>query len=246
MIYTHDGFIRSKRMRRIRQLIENIYLAEEKKKQAELSALQAQINPHFLYNTLDSINCLALMDGEDDIADLLTSLSDILRYSLKKAYDLVPLSKEIEIVECYARIQKNCYENKLQIYIDVDREAEAVLVPKLLIQPLIENAIVHGMEEGEKVEIIKVTAWLEENGVHIWVWDNGTHADLERISQYLSGDRVSRPEEGGLGIYNVAERLRMMYGKEGHLSYNRDEEGCTLARIWIPAGRNGGESAFVR
>lgn len=223
-------------MRQIRQLVADVYASEEKKKQAELSALQAQINPHFLYNTLDSINCLALMEGQDEIADLLTSLSDILRYSLKNAYDLVRLETELTIVEHYARIQKNCYENKLQIYWDVKEAAKKAEVPKLLIQPLVENAIVHGMEEGDQVKIIEIEADICDHVLEIRVWDNGTRADLERIRQYLTGEKVSRPETGGLGIYNVAERLRMIYGKKGSLTYEKDENGCTVAVVRIPEG----------
>ncbi len=218
-------------MDRINQLISDVYRETDEKHRAEMRALQAQINPHFVYNTLDMVCGRSLLRGETDVADILTSLSHIMRYSTKRPDDLVPLSKEIEIIQKYEVIQSACYENGVCFEYALDTDAMNILVPKLIIQPLVENAILYGMDIETRKSTVKVLVIKEDNRLTIDVVDTGTDAQIEKMNGMLVG--AMQEKSDSLGIRNVYERLKGVYGAKGNLTFLRNEDGHTVARITI-------------
>ncbi len=221
----------NKLMDRINQLISDVYRETDEKHRAEMRALQAQINPHFVYNTLDMVCGRSLLRGETDVADILTSLSHIMRYSTKRPDDLVPLSQEIEIIKKYEVIQSACYENGICFEYVLDSEAMNILVPKLIIQPLVENAILYGMDIETRRSAVKVLITKGEDQVTIDVVDAGTDAQIEKMNGMLVGTMEEKSDS--LGIRNVYERLKGVYGPSGNLVFLRNEDGNTVARITI-------------
>lgn len=224
-------------MDRINQLIQDVYLQSEEKRKVELRALQSQINPHFVYNTLDTVCGLSLLRGDGDIADILTSLSQIMRYNTKRPEELVPLSKEIEIIHKYETIQLACYEDGVTFIYHLQEEAMSILVPKLIIQPLIENAILHGMDLKTRQGVVTVISRRLGNGLVVDVIDNGTNAPIEKMNRMLQEQSLSEKSDS-LGIRNVHERLKRVYPEDGQLIFLKSEQGNTIARIMI---RNGFE-----
>lgn len=217
---------------RIGQLVQNVTKAAETKKKAELRALQAQINPHFVYNTLDTICCLMMLDGREDVADILVALSQIMRYNTKKPEELVPLSKEIDILQKYYLIQKACYEDSIVLQCEADENTLNCLVPKQVVQPLVENAILHGTDVASGKGHIRVTTFFNRNMLKIDVWDNGRKADVDEINRWLK-DPTPAEQSESIGIKNINERLHYVYGSEAGLTYLWDQDGYTVARIWI-------------
>lgn len=222
-------------IRQSRQYIDNIYRIEKEKREMEYSVLQAQINPHFLYNTLDSIGCLAMLSGQDEVADLLQSLAKIMRYSIHDMYSLVPLQKEIDIVREFIKIQYNCFRGRLEVFYDIEDDLKDVRVPKLIVQPLVENAISHGMNMESEKGILEIGGMTRNGFVFITVWDNGKELDRNKVERYLAGEIKSDTKGGGLGIYNIAQRLHSQYGEQSELFFEQDENGCTEAIIKIPS-----------
>ena len=147
---------------RLRQLIMEVYQQKLAQKNAELTALQAQINPHFLYNTLDSINWMLIEKGEWEISDVVVSLGDILKYSLHGEEMLVLFEEELKYIESYLCIQKNRLEDRLTVQIEIDEEAKLCFVPKLILQPIVENAILHGIEKKKEMGRIQIQAIVRE------------------------------------------------------------------------------------
>ena len=214
--------------------IDSIYSVEAEKRRMEYRMLQAQINPHFLYNTLDSIGCLAMLNGQIRIADLLKSLAQIMRYSIHNPQEPATLREEIAIVKEYEKIQQNCSVNHLGFFYELEEAVAELTVPKLLIQPLVENAIFHGMNKDNRNGIVEISAVKKNGFVLITVWDNGTGLDTKEVQRYLNGERSSDENGGGLGIYNIRMRLKSRYGEEAELTLQKDENGCTEAIVRIP------------
>lgn len=214
--------------------IDSIYSVEAEKRRMEYRMLQAQINPHFLYNTLDSISCLAMLNGQIRIADLLKSLAQIMRYSIHNPQEPATLREEIAIVKEYEKIQQNCSVNHLGFFYELEEAVAELTVPKLLIQPLVENAIFHGMNKDNRNGIVEISAVKKNGFVLITVWDNGTGLDTKEVQRYLNGERSSDENGGGLGIYNIRMRLKSRYGEEAELTLQKDENGCTEAIVRIP------------
>lgn len=217
---------------RIQHLMQNITEAAEMEKRAELRALQAQINPHFVYNTLDTVCCLLMLDGKEEITDILVSLSQIMRYNTKKPQELVPLSREIEILQRYYLIQQACYEDSLLLECDVEESAMEILVPKQILQPLVENAIFHSIGITSDKRIITVRGKVFGERLIIDIQDNGKNADIDTINSLI---RDSTPTEcsENIGVKNVNERLQYIYGIQSGLTFLCDENGYTVARILI-------------
>ena len=219
----------------IHQLVQNITQSAERRKRAELRALQAQINPHFIYNTLDTICCLLMLEGQGKIADILVALSQIIRYNTKKPEELVPLSRELEILQKYYLIQQSCYEDALFLECTAEADTPQFLVPKQILQPLVENAILHGtnLESGRGLVRVQIRCCGEE--LWIDVWDNGKKADIAAINAMLCDPTAAESSEN-IGIKNIHERIRYIYGSDSGLTFLSDEEGCTVARIRIARG----------
>ena len=219
-------------MQRLEEAAKSNLEAVEKEKQAQLHALQAQINPHFVYNTLNSIACLALLREQTDIADMLADLTKIMRYHVSNPDAPVTVAEELEMIRKYEAIQKQCYRDSISFAYKVEEEAKNVMIPKLIIQPLVENALIHGMNLEENNGQVRIEVY-KKDFLFIRVWDNGQGAEVERINKYLLGEE-SMPRTGdSLGIRNVAERIRMYFGPEATLCYEKDEEGCTLAVLKV-------------
>ncbi len=205
---------------------------QEHKAQAELRALQAQINPHFIYNTLNSISCLAMLNGQEHIADLISNMTKVVRYNLSDPLALVAVEEEVRIIRQYEHIQKNCYRDRLCFSYDIAPETLDVMIPKLVIQPLVENAIFHSRNTEEKTIriLLKITA--EDHVLCIRVVDHGREADIGRINQYACGQRESATKS--LGVRNIYERLQIVYGGKAGMCYQKDAAGNTEAVIRIP------------
>lgn len=212
--------------------IDNICHVETEKRKMEYRMLQAQINPHFLYNTLDSIGCLAMLNGQIRIADLLKALARIMRYSIHNPQEPAALREEIAIVKEYEKIQQSCCVNRLEFFYDLEESVEELMVPKLLIQPLVENAIFHGMNQENG--IVEISAAKKDGFAWVTVWDNGTGLDTREAQRYLNGERSSDENGGGLGIYNIRMRLKSQYGEKAELTLLQDENCCTEAVVKIP------------
>lgn len=179
------------------------------------------------------------MCGQGRIAKQLTSLSNIMRYNIKNSDALVPLKDEINIIRQYEEIQKLSYEDTVEFHYSVMPECEAVLIPKLIIQPLVENSIIHGQGTQNEMIRIYIEASMQQNAVMtITVTDNGTGTDTEKINLYLQGKCKIKADGDGFGVRNVYERIKWYFGEEGTLAYHRNEKDNTVAVVTISVKDN--------
>ena len=220
-------------MQKLKQADKELAEAFEKEKEANLRALQAQINPHFIYNTLNSVSCMALLHHENEISQVLASLTKVIRYNLKKPDAMVYLEEELENIYSWCRIQECCYEQSIQFSYDIQVPADRIKIPKLIIQPLMENAVVHGANFAGEDARICLHIWMEGQRLVIVIWDNGTGADTERINRLACGK--SEVCSDSLGVRNVYERIRLHYKNAGKMYFTRDDEGHTQVQITVPA-----------
>lgn len=215
-------------------LMDNIMIEQESKRKSELNALQAQINPHFLYNTLDSIIWMIENENYDGAIIMVTALAKLFRISLSKGKNIITVRDEIEHARNYLTIQNIRYKNKFTYNIEVDEKVLNYGSIKLIIQPLIENAIYHGMEfMGGDGEIL-VKAYAKDNELYIDVVDNGLGMLQDVANSLLTGESKIEKKSSGIGLKNVNERIQLYFGKRYGLEiYSEPDEGTTV-RIHMP------------
>ena len=211
----------------IKLLIQKVYEEKITQKNAELGALQAQINPHFLYNTLDTINWMLIERGEDDISDIVLSLGDLMKYSIQ-GDNMVTLQDEIDYVESYIRIQKCRMEDRLNYSIDIPQEARIWRIPKLTLQPIVENAITHGIETKPEGGSLKISAWVCDDKLSLQIKDDGVGISEDDIQKIQSGQGNS------IGMHNVQKRIQLHYGTEYGLKIISKKDIGTEITMWIP------------
>ena len=186
-------------------------------KELELKYMQSQINPHFLYNTLDSIRWMAVMEEKEEIAEQVEALSDIFRHALSGGREVVLLEKEIEHLESYILIQKNRFRDRMDVKIEVEDNLWHCKVLKLILQPLVENAIVHGLEKKLEGGIVTVKIKSEGELLIYEVEDNGAGADEAAIIRQLNSPGE---EHNVFALKNIDERIKMKYGAEYGLIFH--------------------------
>lgn len=216
-------------------LMDNIVSEQESKRKSELNALQAQINPHFLYNTLDSIIWMIENENYDGAITMVTALARLFRISLSKGKNIISVKDEFEHARNYLTIQNIRYKNKFTYSIEVEEETLNLSTIKLIIQPLIENAIYHGMEfMGGDGEIL-IKAYLKDEDLYIDVIDNGLGMEQEVADTLLTREDNGKKKSSGIGLKNVHQRIQIYYGVDYGLKiYSEPDEGTTV-RIHIPA-----------
>ncbi len=209
------------------------YRQEQKLKQiAELNALQSQINPHFLYNALDSIYWKALAGGNDQVAEMVIALAQIFRLGLNKGKEEVAIDQEIQHVANYLSLQKSIYEGKFDYQIEVEPGIGAYKTQKFILQPLAENALLHGFSEMGCGGMIRIKVWQSDGRICFEITDNGKGFDVQALEQYLT--RVPGGEKGGYALSNIHQRLQLRWGDEYRLELSSEAYRETTVRIRIP------------
>jgi two-component system sensor histidine kinase YesM len=215
---------------KIKNLIENSILIEEQKRKSEIQALQSQIRPHFLYNTLESIIWMASMGKPDEVIEMTSSLSKLMRASASKADELVTLRVETEYAQHYLSIQKMRYQDKLEYRIEVQPEAATAKILRLTLQPLVENAIYHGIKPLRGKGLVVIQATIEGTDLVVGVADNGVGFPAERASQILErGPGLLDGENESIGLGNVHNRIRLFFGNDYGIRVQSAAEGECLA-----------------
>lgn len=219
-------------IRSVNVLVNQVMQEKINTKQAQLENLQSRINPHFLYNTLDCINWKAMANNQDEISEMIVGLSKMFRFSLGKGEKEVKLSEELENIRCYLMLQQKRFEDQLSFLIDAPESAANYRVMKFILQPLVENSIIHGLQEKGEKGYVSVIVKEEEEYLELSVLDNGVGIDEEYVQDIISG---SVSEGNGRkhrhGIYNVNERLKMRYGEESALQFRNRSRGGTKVSI---------------
>ncbi|SLJ95171.1 MULTISPECIES: sensor histidine kinase [unclassified Paenibacillus] len=212
----------------VRELMDNQYRLGQDKKGAELRALQSQINPHFLYNTLDMIVWMAQKEEKQNVQQVVYALSDYYKLILNKGEDFVTLRDELRLSEIYVSIQQKRFKGKIQFDVHVDEAVMECMLPKITLQPLVENAIVHGiLEKPESSGIITITGGIEEGRVRIVITDDGP--GLEQ-----SPSRLHRHQGSGYGVHNIRKRLEFYYNETDGMHYESAPETGTSVIINVP------------
>ncbi|MGL5434689.1 MAG: histidine kinase [Lachnospiraceae bacterium] len=215
----------------VNELIRSNYLNEILRKEAQLKALETQINPHFLYNTLESINWRAKALGAKDISSMAESLGKLLRITLDQKTKHFPLRQELELIHCYMTIQQFRYEERLHYEMKVPDQLLNYEVLKLTLQPLVENAIRYGLEENTEACQIQIMAEASDDHLYLYVKNNGSYFE-DNLLHKLKSHEIS-PHGFGIGLLNIHERLQLTYGLEFGLTlYN--EGDLAVARIAFP------------
>lgn len=190
------------------------------RREAEIEALQSQINPHFLYNTLETIRGQAICAGATDIADTTKALANIFRYSISKNGTLIPLSDEISNIQSYMKIQQVRFSYKFELRLEIDEEVEDLKLPKLIIQPVVENALKHGLEEKMEEGYVLIHSFRTPTELIIEVTDNGVGMTTERlktVNDRIIGKQVADYKEETsthIGLSNISARIKMIYGDQ--------------------------------
>ena len=217
-------------IQKINSLIQTVYQAELLKKEAEYAALQAQINPHFLYNTLDTICWQAKLKNNEDIFETTYSLSRLLRASMSNKDPFVTVKQELDYVHDYIRIQKARYRQRISVSVKVEKEVESVRIPKLILQPIVENAFVHGLEEKGESGVLSVRGILnqEEETVTFVIKDDGVGMTEEQIESVYS------QKEKGFGLHSVHKRIQILYGEAYGLKILSEPGRGTTVILRVP------------
>ncbi len=216
-------------------LVNTVYEQKVMKQEAQMKSLQMQINPHFLYNTLDTINWMARIRHVDEIGDMVAALSNMMRYSLEKK-SFVRLGEEVKSLKDYIAIQNYRYRDKMMAEIEIDESLMSLYIPRLLIQPILENAIVHGIEEKLDKGHILVAARREDEDLYIQIMDDGVGMTEETMSHILREDySMKKSGHTSIGVVNVNRRIQMIYGKDYGLLVQSVLGAGTKITIHIPA-----------
>ncbi len=230
----------NKMSKEIDNLLNRVYKEELTRREAELKALQAQINPHFLFNTLESINWMAQLNNVPEIRDMVTSLGALIEASIGKGSPMVPLSKELKYIDSYLLIMKNRYGERLSYESDIDTSLLGQEVPKLILQPLIENAIYHGIDKMRKKGTIKLTIRREDETIYIEIMDNGKGMlpeEVEDLNQKFKEDRddyILGDNRKSIGLANVNGRVKLFFGKDYGLQIESEYETYTKMKLYLP------------
>ena len=220
----------------IKNLMKDIVIEYEQKRKTELDALQSQINPHFLYNTLDIIVWMIENEQQEEAVKVVTALGRLFRISLSKGKRIIPLKNEIEHVTNYLMIQQVRFENKFSYSVTMEEGIGENATLKLIVQPIVENAIYHGMEYmyGDGEITINVTKQGED--ILIAVKDNGPGMTQEMVQALVEGKVVESTKRGsGIGVRNVQERIQMQFGRKYGLFIESELDEGTTVTIKIPA-----------
>lgn len=228
---------------RIEQLIEQLKEKDEEKRVLELRALQAQINPHFLYNTLASIRFQMEMGMEDKAGESLMALVKLLKRTFSDYRKMIPIREELQTLESYLVLMENRYQNTFEWEIDVDEEIMECLIPRISIQPLVENSISHGFSEKKEMGHIRIEGRLQNENLVIRVLDDGEGADVEKIKRTLDEPSGNKRKEqvSSIGLKNVQERLQLFFGEEYGLKASQMESGGVCVELCIPAQKEPAE-----
>lgn len=218
----------------LRKLTDDIVKEQEEKRKSELDALQSQINPHFLYNTLDSIMWMVEAEKYEDAISMVQALSRLFRISLSKGKNIITIGEELQHAQNYVDIQKYRYKNKFISYFDIEEGIEKYKTIKLIIQPLIENAIYYGMEYMDGDGEIHVRAYTRNEDLYIEVEDNGLGMQKEQVESLLTDDTRIRSKGSGIGIRNVHQRIQLYFGKKYGLEIASEPDEGTIVRIHLP------------
>lgn len=221
-------------MHKIKDLMNQIVVEQEFKRKSELNALQAQINPHFLYNTLDSIIWMAESKKHDEVILMTSALAKLFRASLSKGQELIPIGTEIDHITSYLKIQQMRYQDKIGYIVDIDPTLRRYLTLKVLLQPLVENAIYHGIKNKNERGTIYITGARHGDDIELRVTDDGIGMDANTLRNILSSSQ-SNPSRAGVGIANVHQRIQLYFGMNYGLSYESELNEGTTAIVTIPA-----------
>ncbi len=230
----------------LKELLEREYNETILRKQTELNVLQSQINPHFLYNTLDTIRGQALWEGIDSIADMTQALANCLRYSINTASDMVMLGEELENVKNYIKIQQTRFSDKLRFELAIDEENDnrilSYKIPKLTIQPIVENAVFHGLEKKKNMGKVQIKAFTTDTRLSINIIDDGLGIPRSRLKMlnknlYLGQASLSNSDNDSkqsIGLYNVNQRIKLYYGDNFGLRIKSFVDKGTDVEIIVP------------
>lgn len=232
-------------IKEIKHLMEQNVEEQRQKRKSELRALQAQINPHFLYNTLDSIIWMAEWGKTKEVVLMTSSLAKLLRQSISNQNELVRVEEEVEYTRSYLTIQKMRYKDKLEYEIEVSKEVLGQKIPKLVLQPLVENAIYHGIKYKEGKGIVRIEGWMDTQDMVLRITDDGIGMTEEQLSKIFE-KRETDVRKNGVGVLNVHERIQLYYGKDyGLRFYSTSGEG-TMVEVHIPCGEGGVKSDYEK
>ena len=239
--YLSESFNRMSK--KIDYLVNRIYKEEIALKEAEIKALQAQINPHFLFNTLENINWMAQLNGVPEISDTVSALAKLIDGSIGRGDRMIPFREELEYIENYMTILKNRYENKLEVIKTLDEGLMEIKIPRLLIQPLVENAVKHGIEKSRRNGVIKLDAYKKDRHVVFQVVDNGIGMkpeELEALNLRLQEDALINEGNGSgaarksIGLENVNRRIKLLYGSSYGVEIESIYDEYTKVIVSIP------------
>ncbi len=225
---------------KINELLEQVTTEQIRLRKAEFELLQTQINPHFLYNTLDTIIWLAEAGKQREVVGMVGSLSEFFRASLNQGKDIISIREELQHVKSYLEIQQVRYQDILKYEIQVPGELDKYLIPKITIQPIVENALYHGIKNKRGLGRIRVSGKEEEGGFAIQVEDNGIGINEERLRQVRDKIQYRTPAENDIyGLYNVNERIRLNFGEKFGISIESVYGEGTVVSIHLPYGEEG-------
>ncbi|MGD9761368.1 MAG: histidine kinase [Candidatus Izemoplasmatales bacterium] len=218
-------------IKEIRRLLDRLVEEQNEKRKTELIALQTQINPHFLYNTLDSIVWLAEQKDNEHVIEMVVALSRFFRISISGGKDVIPIEKELQHAQYYIQIQQIRYSNKFDYTFDIDQSILGFEVVKLVLQPLIENAIQHGIHEEYK-GLINIKAYQENGFINFEVSNNGYGLTKQKIDEIY--EKISSDNHESVGLKNVVQRLKLYYGPTSGIEIISVLDKSTTFRIFYP------------
>jgi two-component system sensor histidine kinase YesM len=205
-----------------------------KQKSAEISALEAQINPHFLYNTLDTINWMAIDHDEYEISNAINSLAKILRYGVDKSNSMVEIKQEVEWLKQYVFLQQTRLKNTFECILNIEPNVLGFHIHKLLLQPFVENAIIHGFEGVKRKHELEISIWEGENTLSIRIADNGKGIPDQQLKKIRDGLMNNEEVKSHIGISNAIGRLHMYYADKAKVQIDSELEAGTTILIEIP------------
>ena len=222
----------------LRKLTDDIVKEQEEKRKSELDALQSQINPHFLYNTLDSIMWMVESEQYEDAVAMVQALGKLFRISLSRGKNIITVGEELQHARSYLDIQKYRYKNKFISYFEIEEDIEKYKTIKLILQPLIENAIYYGMEYMDGDGEIYIRAYTRENDLYFEVEDNGLGMREEQVAGLLTEEPKVRSKGSGIGLRNVHQRIQLYFGETYGLQIESEPDEGTIIRIHLPKNEN--------